>query len=68
MRDILVKLYVDDDEMFMVQEMARKANKSINEFLRMVLYYQAGVSTTFPTSMIEKFTRRTHRSKPRPEE
>lgn len=66
MRALVVKLSVDDDEQDMIHQMANKANLSVAEFLRFVLYYQAGISGFIPMEKAEKFTRRTWRSKTRP--
>lgn len=64
MRDILVKLYVDDSEMNMILCMAKNSNQSVNEFLRELLYNRAKENEIAEANL---FTRKTHRSKPRRE-
>lgn len=41
MRDILVKLYVDEREKYMIDEMARVAKLSVNRYLRDLLCEKA---------------------------
>lgn len=64
MRDVLVKLYADEDEADMIQKMARENELSVNEYLRHILFRDA-MDYNLPKANL--FTRRTHRSKPRSE-
>lgn len=41
MRDIMIKLYVDDAERKMIDELAMKSNLSVNRYLREILCEKA---------------------------
>ena len=60
MRDTLIKLYVDDREAEMIQEMAREWDLPINRYLRKILSIEA-IKYGFDDAAL--FLRKTHRSK-----